>query len=131
MSNQVNISYEPGDNEFNVQDPNEIFLGVMEILEYMKTPEIVKMCIDYKKEDEPESKKEKENKYREKIAIKFPVFSEKYFATFDKVVSGEDVTPLLYMLKLMSMVKKGNITPEDAESKIGHYLGKRYNLPMD
>jgi hypothetical protein len=55
---------------------------------------------------------------------KFLEFSSSYYGIFRMIIDGEDITPLYAMLSIISKVKSGGSTMEEAEKNVGTYLTK-------
>ncbi|MBA42911.1 MAG: hypothetical protein CMF62_02740 [Magnetococcales bacterium] len=75
-------------------------------------------------------KKENEDDYKIKAMKQFPEFSDRYYSIFQKVINGDDITPLCRMLEMLQKVKKGNISIDNAEEIVGNELEKEFLHPV-
>ena len=90
---------------------------IANILEYM--------C----KDDMIDLKTKNPNEFENHMEEKFSTFSFKYYAVFQKLLSGEDLGPLFSMLAAIEKIKNGNVSLEDAEKGLGEELAKKYIHP--
>lgn len=112
------IVYDPfGDASPNLPDVGNVLDKVMEILEYMLDDSIKKM------------KSSNINEYNSHMENKFSEFSNRYYGLFQKIISGEDITPLLSMLASIDKVKSGSATLETVEEQLGEELANKYIYP--
>jgi len=117
IDKQPGIVYEPAINSPNLTNTSELLDNIITVLEYMNTEEMINLKI------------KDETKYKDIMEKKFYKFSDKYYATFQKLLSGEDITQLFDMIAMLERVKKGNINFESAEKKIGEQLAQKYIYP--
>jgi hypothetical protein len=102
----------------NLPDAPELIDKVIEILTVMTEPEMKDLM------------KENFQEYESAMERRFPEFADRYYSMFKKVISGEDLTKLMYMLNIIGRVKKGYITMEDAEKRVGNMLADEYLNPL-
>ena len=115
--NQQAIIYDVEGGDVNLPDVQQVLSQVIEVLEYMTTEEV----LDLRSEDN--------DKYVEHMEEKFKTFSDRYYGLFRKLISGEDITPLMQMLAEIEKVKDGEKTIEEAEKTIGESLAEKYVYP--
>jgi hypothetical protein len=96
----------------NLPDTNEILDNVIKILEFMNTEEICKL------------KRDNHDAFVSVMENKFESFAERYYSVFRMVISGNDLSPLFEMLKVISQMKTGSMTVESGEKQIGSSLKK-------
>ena len=79
--------------------------------------------------DIKEIKEESQEKYEETLKEMFPVFAEKFPATFEKTINNEDLSLLNVVLNGHIKVSRGELTKEQAEEEIGKGVmnGLAYN----
>lgn len=112
------IMYNYGDeNQVNLPNVEEILDTIIKIYEVMDTDEIKTV------------RKENKAQYEIKMEELFPAFSFRYYAVFRKVISGEDITPLMRMFDEINNVKSGKKTIEQAEQQLGQNLAEQYIYP--
>jgi len=110
------IIYDPSQNPINapkdLPDSNQILDRVYNILEFISTDEIIKLKL--------------ENKplYLQTVEDNFSDFSERYYALFNHIVNGKDITPLFGMLEQLHNIKSGKSTVEEVEKEVGKGLSK-------
>jgi hypothetical protein len=110
--------YDPeGEGPPSFPDVPELLDNVSKILTYMCEPEMVEL------------KKKSKEEYTLHMEQQFPDFSFRYYTLFLKLMSGEDITPLMYMLAMIEKVKSGELLMEDAEKAVGEGLARQYILP--
>lgn len=114
--------YDPTGNFENEDKPNladtgRVLNGVQAILEYMCTDEVIEL----RNKDEVEYEKHMEEKFED--------FCDRFYSIFKKVLSGEDITPLMGMLAEIEKVKRGDKTLEEAEQFVGEQLAQKYIYP--
>ena len=90
---------------------------VSSILQCMCTPEMVEL------------KKKDKNQFQIQMEQQFPDFSVRYYTLFLKLLSGDDISPLMTMLVAIEKVNSGKLTAEEAEQGIGESLARKYVLP--
>jgi hypothetical protein len=98
----------------NLPDVNVLLANVIEILEYSNSAEMVAL----RRTDKP--------KYNSEMERKYPQFSSRYFALFQQILEGEDLSPLLMMFAKIESVKSGRKTIEQVEKELGNALVDRY-----
>jgi hypothetical protein len=98
----------------NLPDVNQLLANVIEILEYSNSGEMVNL------------RKTNKGEYHKAMERKFPQFSDRYFALFQQILSGEDLSPLLMMLAKVESIKSGSKTIDQAEKEIGEVLVDKY-----
>lgn len=109
--------YDVDSGDVNLPDVKLFLDQVIEVMECMNQQEMV----DLQNKDEEEYKAEMEKR--------FPQFSFRYYAIFQKIISGDDITPLIEMLAQIERVKCGEIDIEEAEKNIGQSLANKYVYP--
>lgn len=102
----------------NLPDTENILTNVEEILKQMCEDEVVKL----RKENEPE--------YITYMESKFPAFSFRYYALFQTIIEGKDLTPLFGMLGAIERVKKGDSSLDQEEKDLGEELAEEYVYPF-
>lgn len=112
-----NLVYDIADGEFCFPDSVELLANVQEILKVMNETEMIKL------------KKNDVKQYEMIMKSKFPQFSDRYIAIFDKIISGEDLTMLFTMLATLDRIKSGELTQEQGEKCVGEILNKKYVYP--
>ena len=98
-------------------DIDEFLDKVVVILEKMVTGDMIEL------------KKNNHSEYVMNMEKEFPEFSVRYYSLFMKIISGDDITPLMSMLYAIDQVKKGNLSLEDAEKQVGNDLACKYIYP--
>lgn len=121
---KIGIVYDPSQGAENVADPianlpdvKELLNNVEKILEVMCEDEMINL------------KNEDENDYNKAMEERFPAFSFRYFALFQQIISGSDLTHLFSMLGAIERVKKGELSLETAEKNLGEELAEEYIYP--
>lgn len=109
--------YDVENAEVNLPDTNELLDGILTLLEYMASPEAKQVKLNTP------------DKYQMHLETKFPNFTNRYFSTFMKLMTGEDITPLLMMLTSISDLNNGKTNIEDVEKSIGQNLMNKYVKP--
>lgn len=109
--------YDVEGGDVSLPDTEQLLDSVIEIMECMDTSEMKQL----KDTDEAEYKLEMEKR--------FPQFSFRYYSIFQKVISGDDITPLMGMLAQIEKVKRGELTIDEAEKYVGESLAKKYVYP--
>ena len=112
-----NLVFDIADGEFCFPDSVELLANVQEILKVMKETEMIKL------------KKNDVKQYEIVMKSKFPQFSDRYIAIFDKIISGEDLSILFTMLATLDRIKSGELTQEQGEKCVGELLNKKYVYP--
>ena len=103
------------DEEINPEtlpDTDEILDNVIIILEYMNTEEILKL------------RRDNNDVFISTMETKFEGFAERYYSVFRMVISGNDLSPLFEMLRVIKQMKSGSMTVESGENQIGTSLKK-------
>lgn len=118
MSNQPTSEnhevYDMSENAENLANVDYILGNIIPILEYSKRPDIKKMRLnDYAE-------------YKLHMEARYPKFSDSYYSVFQKVISGEDLSPLLKMLAMVNNIKKNKCSLDDAEKMVMDQLGKSF-----
>lgn len=112
------IMYDYGeDNEVNLPNVEDMLDTIIKIYEVMDTDEMKTM------------KKENQAQYEIKMEELFPAFSFRYYAVFRKVISGEDITPLMRMFDEINKIKSGQKTIDQVEQQLGQDLAEKYVYP--
>ena len=99
-------------NPDNLPDADEIVDNVIKILEFMNTDEICKL------------KKDNNDVFIKTMEDKFETFAERYYSVFRMVISGNDLSPLFEMLKVIKQMKTRQMSVERGEHQIGASLKK-------
>lgn len=113
-SNGNHEVYDMSENAENLANVDYILSSIIPILQYSKKPEIKKM----KANDYVEYKLHMEERYQK--------FSDSYYSVFQKVISGEDLTPLMKMLAMINNIKSKKCTLDSAEKMVMDQLGKNF-----
>ena len=111
------LVYDPSGGEVNLPNVDRMLDDIYKVLEASLTEEMVQL----KKTDDAE--------YKAQMEEKFPQFAFRYYAIFLKLLSGEDITPLLEMLVQIEKVQSGEKTIEQAEKELGEQLAEQYIYP--
>ena len=104
--------YDDSDVPENIPNAAEILDQVISILEYMNTPEMKLL------------RGKNQALFEQTLEEKFPQFTTNYYSIFRMLLSGEDISPLFEMLKVLSKVNNGRTSFENGEKKVGKYLTK-------
>lgn len=98
----------------NLPDVNVLLANVIEILEFSNSPDMVAL------------RRTDKQKYSNEMERKYPQFSNRYYALFQQILEGEDLSPLLMMFAKIESVKSGRKTMEQVERELGNALVDRY-----
>lgn len=85
-------------------------------------PEILSTVTDIKKDLSKLSTSELETKYTS--------FKEKYPSIYKKVITNDDLSQLFEMLTLLSKVKSGDVSLDNATKSVGYKMAHKY-IPED
>jgi len=113
----MDFMYDLDNTTGNLPDANSILDSVILILEYMNTQEMIKL------------RNLNKMVFESTMENKFQDFAMRYYSVFKMIMSGDDITPLFEMLKVIDNVNIGKISYENGEHNIGQYLNKF--LPPD
>jgi hypothetical protein len=105
------------DDEVNLPNVELLSNKILDILTYMATDE---MC---------EMRKTNEDGFREHMETKYTEFADRYYSVYQKLMSGEDITPLFSMLARIERVTSGRSTIEKEEEELGTELANKYVMP--
>jgi hypothetical protein len=116
------IILNPDTNDNNNDTSNlpyvpDILDNITEILTYMMDEQLLQM------------KKNDRQQFDLHMEDKFKSFADRYYGIFIKLLNGDDITPLMSMLKSIEDIQAGNITMEQAERKLGDELADRFIYP--
>lgn len=121
IKEQGGILYDPakwgedgGNGEPSLINANKLSDDIIKILEYIEKDEMIAL----KKEDEEE--------FENHLESKFPTFVLNYYALFKKIISGDDIMPLLTMLTQINKFNKGTSSYENVEKSVGNSLRSKY-----
>lgn len=92
------LVYDYSDGEINpdnLPDPNQILDQVLNILEYIATPDLKLI-----RESDPKF-------FESLVEEKFPEFTDRYYGIFKMLLSGSDLSPLFAMLSGINHIKTG------------------------
>jgi hypothetical protein len=64
--------------------------------------------------------------YKEKMKSIFTSFELNYPSLFELVISGDDLTPLEFMLSTMEKINNGETDKDKGEMSIGEHLSSKY-----
>lgn len=98
----------------NLADVDYILTNIIPILKHSKEANI------------QELKKNSYDEYKMHMEEKFSKFSGEYYSVFQKVISGDDLTPLLKMLSMINKIKKEEFSLEKAEKMVMNELGNSF-----
>ena len=101
-------------SEPNLPDMNLLLDNIIQVLEAMNEDYFVQL------------KRSNIQKYEQELEQRFPSFSNQYYAMFQKIISGEDLTHLFSMLEAIENVNQGHISLEEVEIQLGKKLAKDY-----
>jgi hypothetical protein len=104
--------------EVNIPDIGKLSTGIIRILEYMVTPEVKNM------------KKQNQDVYEKHLEEKFQTFTESFYSIFRMLVSGQDISNLVSMLRTLNEVKTNKIEFEEARDKMSHIVNKQFVDPI-
>jgi hypothetical protein len=113
------IIYDPSENDRLEELPDVGLLldSVISLMTYLDIPEMKLL------------RETNEDLLEEHLEDKFPEFVERYYSIFKMILSGDDLTPLFEMMKVINNVNRGRRSIEDGEKRVGKYLSKF--LPED
>lgn len=106
------------DEPVSFPDVPQLLEDIISILEFINKPEMKEL----KQKNEPE--------FQLYMEQQFPDFSFRNYSLFLKLLSGEDITPLLGMLAAIEKIKSGQLTLEEAEKSVGEQLAQKYVYPQ-
>lgn len=98
----------------NLVDPDMVVNNVLAILKYMQDDKLVKL----RRQNKPA--------YERVMEEAFPEFSNNFYFIFQKVISGEDITPLYGMLLQIKLIKENKKSFESAEKSVVGELAEKY-----
>jgi hypothetical protein len=98
----------------NLVDPDMVVNNVLAILKYMQDDKLVKL----RRQNKPA--------YERVMEEAFPEFSNNFYFIFQKVISGEDITPLYGMLLQIKLIKENKKSFENAEKSVVGALAEKY-----
>jgi len=104
--------YDVESEPLNLPNAKSLSDELIQILEFMDTNEMALL------------KKTDNTAFNQAIEDKFPTFALKYYSILQKIINGEDITPLFEMIKVIDTVNYGNKSAEDGEKDVGKYLTK-------
>lgn len=104
--------------ERNIPDIDYITNTVLEMLEYMATPEM------------RELKQHDENEYTNNIRHKYHKFEDEFYAVYNLVLSGGDINILMSMLKTLNNVKNNKLNLDQADKLVNDNLNQKYINPL-
>lgn len=104
--------YDVDSEPLNLPNANLLSDDIIALLEFMNTDEMVLL------------KQTDKQAFEQTIEDKFPTFALKYYSILQKIINGEDITPLFQMIKVIDTVNIGNKSAEDGEKDVGKYLTK-------
>jgi len=99
-------------DETTLPNADDILDSVIEILEYINTGEM-KML-----------RAINEIEFEQNIEARYPEFVDRYYSVFKMLISGNDISPLIMMLRAISRVNRGVASLDDVEKDIGKELNK-------
>ncbi len=86
--------------------------------------------LEYMCEDEVQELKKKDNaEYTAHMEAKFPKFSDEYFSVFQKIITGDDLTPMFGMLSMIERIQNDEVSFDDGEKMVGEQLANQYVMP--
>jgi hypothetical protein len=106
-----------GGNTPNLPDVPVLMEKITEILEYMCEETVANL------------RNSNFSDFETHMETKFSSFSMRYFGIFQKLINGEDITPLLSMFISIDKIKSGVLTIEQAEKQLGEELAETYIYP--
>lgn len=102
------------DAPLNLPDIDILTDQIIEILEYIDNNNLNRLR---------EADKEE---FGRKMEVKFNKFSNRYNSVFLKIISGDDITPLLKMLQSIGDIKSGAKSSDVAEKEVGDVLRNHF-----
>ena len=117
LEGKQGIVYDIEAGESELPDINMVLDKVAEILEVCGQKDMIEL------------KKKDSELYEKTMEDKFPEFSDRYYALFQQLLTGNDITPLLRMLVEIEKVQKSEQTLEEAEKMVGQSLADKYIYP--
>ena len=91
--------------------------NIADVLEYMCEDEVQEL----KKKDDAE--------YTAHMEAKFHEFSDEYFSVFQKIITGDDLTPMFGMLAMIERIQNDELSFDDGEKMVGEQLAHQYVIP--
>lgn len=114
MALNKSMVFDMSENEKNLANVDYILTNIIAIMNYMKTDEIKKL------------RENNVDEYKEHMEEKFQYFSDPYYSIFQKIIRGDDITPIIPMLSMITKIEKNECTLEQAEELVGTELSKRF-----
>jgi hypothetical protein len=109
------IVYDPYENSTpSLPDVPTVLGQVEDILKYMVTDDMMKL------------RKDNFEEFEQHMEQKFSEFSDRYYALFQKLLSGEDISPLMDMFATIEKIKSGKVTMEKGEEQLGKKLYDKF-----
>ena len=116
MKKENAFVYDFGDDDKltaeGLPNADDVLDQVIKILEAMDTPEM-KLLRDTNQDT-----------FEQIMEERFENFAFQYYSVFKMILSGEDISPLFQMLKVISKINKGEKSFEDGERDVGLYLNR-------
>lgn len=103
----------------NFPDVPQLLSNIIEIMEYMTEDDMIKL------------REEDFQQFEQQMEAKFPDFSFRYYAIFQRIILGEDLGFLFEMLKQIHRVNCNEDTAENVEKMLGEELGRKYIKKVD
>jgi len=108
--------------KFEIPNVTELLKQIMEIIVFLKTPEMIELS-------------KKDNVMYEQLTVsKYPIFADRYGSIFKMIMSGDSLTPLFDMLKMLDTVRNGDKSFEEVDEKLKSDLADKYiykGMPED
>jgi len=99
---------------YSQQDIKSIKENVIMITKFMLIPEIKLLAST------------NQDLYKEKMKSIFTSFELNYPSLFDIIISGDDLTPLDFILSTMEKINNGDTDKDKGEMSIGDHLATKY-----
>src|SRR3989304_8874695 len=107
------IIYDPIGNP-SLPDIQYLLKKIIEVMSYMCEDSVNKLKInDYQS-------------YLKHLEFKFSDFCDDYYAVFQKLISGDDIYPLIMMIEKLIDIKNNRSNFEDAEKFVGTFLSDSF-----
>ncbi len=103
--------------EINIPDIDKLSTGIIRILEFMNRKEM------------KELRKQNVVEYEKRIETTFPTFVDNFYSIYKMLLSGQDITNLLHMLRSLNKVKQNKLEFEQARDEMSAIVNKQFVAP--
>jgi hypothetical protein len=105
------------DQEVNVANIEQLSENIITLLQYMNQPEM------------KELKRLHPDEFEKNVEKKYPGFVNNYYSIFKMLISGEDISNLISMMRTLDNVNKGNMTFDNARNKVSTRINDQFVNP--